>query len=235
MMTSLRSTLLWIVSLTHFGLVCPVIVLLGGVLGQRRVDPLLRLMCRNVVRFAGARLQVQYADGFDRTRTCFFVCNHTNMFDPFVLYSSLPQFVRGLELESHFEVPIYGWLMKRFGNVPVPDERSAEGLKRTYRLTREALDNGISLIVFPEGARTLDGKPGPFEEGVFRMARQTGYPIVPVTIAGSFRWKRKTSRTLRPGPVTVHVHDPIEVKDLDRSLLRVLSARVHSIIGGPLR
>lgn len=233
-MTTLRSTLLWIVTLVHFGLVCPMIILLGAIFGQRRVDPLLRLMCRNVVRFAGARLQVNYAKGFDRTRTCFFVCNHTNLFDPFVLYSSLPQFTRGLELESHFEVPVYGWLMKRFGNVPVPDERTAEGLKRTYRLTRESLDNGISLIVFPEGGRTLDGKLQPFQDGVFRMARQTGYPIVPVTVAGSFRWKRKTSRTLRPGQVTVHVHDLIEVSNLDRTELRGLSARVHAIIGGPL-
>jgi len=229
-----RSTLLWVVTFVHFGLICPVVILLGGIFGQRRIDPLLRLMCRNVVRFAGARLQVNYAEGFDRTRTCFFVCNHTNLFDPFVLYSALPQFTRGLELESHFEVPIYGWLMKRFGNVPVPDERTAEGLKRTYRLTRESLDNDISLIVFPEGGRTLDGKLQPFQDGVFRMARQTGYPIVPVTVAGSFRWKRKTSRTLRPGPVTVHVHDLIEVSELDRSQLRDLSTRVHAIIGAPL-
>ena len=79
---------------------------------------------RNVVRLAGARVEVRRSPGFDPQRTCFFVSNHVNLFDPFVLYSAIPQFFRGLELESHFRIPVYGWLMKRFGNVPVPDVRA---------------------------------------------------------------------------------------------------------------
>lgn len=231
---STRSVLLWIASLLHFGVVCTFLVALGSIVDPRRIDPLVRWMCRNVVRIAGARLRVVYAAGFDRRRTCFFVSNHVNVFDGFVLYSALPQFVRGLELESHFKVPVYGWLMGRFGNVPVPDERTAEGLKRTYRLTREALRNGVSLVVFPEGGRTLDGSVGPFEEGVFRMARQLKAPIVPVSIVGAHEWKRKGSRLLRTAEVTVHVHGTIEVGDLDRAALRDLGERVRAIVAGPV-
>jgi len=230
-----RSSLLWALSLLHFGVVCTLVVALGGLFGQRRVDPLLRWMCRNVVWLAGARLRVRYAPGFDRTRTCFLVVNHTNLFDPFVVYSVLPQFARGLGLGSHFKVPVYGWLMGRFGNVPVPDRRTAQGLKRTYRLARQALDGGISLIVFPEGGRTLDGSIGPFEDGVFRMARQLRYPIVPVTVAGAYRWKRKTSRLLRPATVTVHFHDTLEIGQPDREELRRLSERVRAIVAAPVQ
>ena len=107
--------------------------------------------------------------------------NHVNLFDPFLLYCAIPQFVRGWELESHFKIPGYGLLMKRFGNVPVPDVRRPADLKRMWRLTKEAVDGGTSLIIFPEGKRTRDGSVSEFEEGGFRLAQQLGVPIVPVT------------------------------------------------------
>ena len=92
-----------------------------------------RWLFRNCVRLAGARLEVRRSPGFDPTRTCFLFSNHVNLFDPFVLYSAIPQFFRGLELESHFRVPVYRWLMKRFGNVPVPDDNRPSDLKRMWR------------------------------------------------------------------------------------------------------
>jgi 1-acyl-sn-glycerol-3-phosphate acyltransferase len=233
-MTVLVSALLWIVSWLHFVLGTILVLLLGAIFGVRRIDPALRLLCRNVVRLAGARLVVRRAPGFDHSRTCFFVSNHVNIFDPFVLYSAIPQFIRGLELESHFRVPVYGWLMKRSGNVPVPDDRTAAGLKRTYRIAKEALDAGTSLVVFPEAGRTLDGKVDSFEMGAFRMARQLGYPIVPVTMQGAFEWHRKGSRLLRPGTVTVHIHDPIAVEGVGRDGLEELRDRVRAIVAGPL-
>ena len=74
-----------------------------------------------------------------------------------MLYATIPQFFRGLELESHFRIPVYGWMMKRFGNVPVPDQNRPSDLKRMWRMTRAAIDSGVSLAVFPEGQRTLTG------------------------------------------------------------------------------
>jgi 1-acyl-sn-glycerol-3-phosphate acyltransferase len=76
------------------------------------------------LRLAGVGFEAHYAPGFDRTRTSFFVCNHVNLFDAFVIYSAYPQFVRGLELESHFRIPAYGWMMKRFGNIPVSESEA---------------------------------------------------------------------------------------------------------------
>ena len=174
------------------------------------------------------------APGFDPRRTSFFIVNHVNLFDPFVLYSAIPQFVRGLELESHFKIPVYGWMMKRFGNVPVPEESRPPDLKRMWRLTRAALDSGTSLAVFPEGSRTRDGRVGPFKDGVFRMARQFGYPIVPVSIIGSFEFNRKDSWMLRPSKIVVHLHDTTETKGLRKDEVEALRERVRGIISRPV-
>ncbi len=137
-----------------FSRACPVLVLLGMLIDPRSNDRPQRWLSRNVVRLAGARVEVKFAPGFDPRRTSFFVSNHVNLFDPFVLYGAVPQFVRGLELESHFRIPAYGWMMRRFGNVPVPEGTRPSDLKRMWRLARAAVDQGVSLIVFPEGKRT---------------------------------------------------------------------------------
>jgi 1-acyl-sn-glycerol-3-phosphate acyltransferase len=230
----LRSVVLWTASILHFCVVVPLVLLLAATLGWRRVEPLLLLGCKNIVRLAGARLVAHVPPGFDPRVTGFFVSNHVNIFDPFVLYSAVPRKFRGLELESHFRIPVYGWLMKRFGNVPVPDARTPSGLKKTYRLAGEAIRSGTCLMVFPEGSRTLDGRVGEFEDGVFRMAIQLQVPITPVSIVGSFRWQNKLSKLLRPATVHVHVHEPVDVTGLTRRDLDALRERVRAIVAAPV-
>ena len=185
------STCHWLLSGAYFFPVCSFLVLLGIFVDPRKNDGAQRMLCRVTMKLAGAKLVVRRAPGFDPQRTCFLLVNHVNLFDPFVLYATVPQFFRGLEFESHFRIPVYGWMMKRFGNVPVPDNNRPSDLKRMWRLTRAALDSGVSLAVFPEGQRTRDGRLGPFKDGVFRMALQFGTPIVPVSVVGAFEFNRK--------------------------------------------
>ena len=230
----LRSVVVWLVSAAHFFTVCPLLVLLALVKNPRHNDGPQRWFSRNVVRLAGARVEARMSPGYDASRTSFFVVNHVSLFDPFVLYCAVPQYIRGLELESHFKIPAYGWLMKRFGNVPVPDVRKPSDLKRMWRLTKAALDDGVSLAVFPEGKRTLDGRVGAFQDGAFRMAHHFGTPIVPVSVVGSFEWDHKGSWLLRPSKIVVHIHDTIETAGLSREEIHSLRERVRGIIAAPI-
>ncbi|MBZ5527542.1 MAG: 1-acyl-sn-glycerol-3-phosphate acyltransferase [Acidobacteriia bacterium] len=231
----LRSLLLWLVSGLHFFILVPLLILLGVFLDMRKHDWLQRGLCRRILFLAGARLEVRRAPGFDPQRTCFFMVNHVNLFDPFVLYSAVPQFVRGWELESHFKIPVYGWLMRRFGNVPVPDIRRPSDLKRMWRLTRDAIDGGTSLIIFPEAKRTRDGQLCEFQDGGFRVAQTLGVPIVPVTVVGSFEHHRTGGWMLHPARIVVHLHDLIETRELTKEDVPALRDRVRAIIAGPLK
>src|SRR5260370_6064133 len=125
---AVRSAVLWAVSGAHFAIVGTFILILRICIDPRKNDWPQRVFFRNILRLAGAKFEVVRSPGFDPVRTSIFMCNHVNLFDPFVIYSAIPQFVRGFELESHFRIPIYGWLMARFGNVPVPDKPSREAL-----------------------------------------------------------------------------------------------------------
>ena len=229
-----RSTFHWLLTAAFFFPVCSFLILLGIFVDPRRNDGAQRMALPRDDEARGRKLVVRRAPGFDPARTCFLLVNHVNLFDPFVLYATIPQFFRGLELESHFRIPVYGWMMKRFGNVPVPDDNRPSDLKRMWRLTRAALDSGVSLAVFPEGQRTITGRVGPFKDGVFRMALQFGTPIVPVSIVGSFEFNKKTSWLIRPGTVTVYLHDVIETKDLRKEDFPALRDRIHAIIAAPI-
>src|ERR1700723_1895523 len=160
-----RSAILWAISGIHFAVVRIILIALGAIVDPRKNDWPQRLFFRNILRLAGARFEVRRAPGFDPVRTSFFICNHVNIFDPFVVYSAIPQFLRGFELESHFRIPIYGWLMGRFGNIAVPDAPTRDSLEIMTQRSKRALDSGISLIAFAEGSRTRDGHVREFKKG----------------------------------------------------------------------
>lgn len=230
----IRSLVLWTVSALHFFPVCTLLVLLGIFIDPRRNDRPQRVFFRNILRLAGVGFEVRRAPGFDPRRTSIFICNHVNLFDAFVIYSAIPQFVRGWELESHFKVPAYGWMMGRFGNIPVPATNSPSGFKELLKRTQRALDSGISVIAFPEGSRTRDGRVGPFQRGVFSVAQHLGYPIVPMSIVGSFEFKRVGSWLLHPSKIVVYLHDTIETGGLRKHEVEALRNRVQEIVSRPV-
>ena len=231
---AVRSAVLWAVSGVHFAVACTFLILLGIFVDPRKNDWPQRVFFRNILRLAGARFEVVRSPGFDPARTSIFICNHVNLFDPFVIYSAIPQFVRGFELESHFRIPIYGWLMGRFGNVPVPDMPSREGLEIMTERAKKALDSGISLIAFAEGSRTRDGHVQEFKKGTFSMAQKFGVPIVPMSIVGSFQFFRTGRWMLHPAKITVYMHDTIDTAKVDRSELDELRQRVQEIVAEPV-
>ena len=231
---ALRSALLWILSLLHFFIFAPALVFLNIFLDMRKHDWLQRAFCRRIAFFSGARVQARRSPGFDPQRTCIFMVNHVNVFDPFILYCVIPQLVRGWELESHFKIPAYGWLMKRFGNVPVPDTRRPSDIKRLWRLTQDAIHGGTSLIIFPEARRTRDGRVNEFQDGGFRLAQQLAVPIVPASLVGSFQHHRTGHWMLWPATITVYLHDTIDTQSLTKHDVPALRDRVRQIITAPV-
>ena len=230
----LRSAFLWTVSLLHFAVAVPILIVLAIFLDPKKHDWLQRTFCRRIIFFSGAKIKVVRSPGFDPQKTSFFISNHVNLFDPFALYCAIPQFVRGWELESHFNIPIYGWLMKRFGNVPVPDVRRPSDLRRMWRLTRDAINGGTSLIVFPEAKRTRDGRVDEFQDGAFRVAQQLEIPVVPVSIVGSIQHHRTGHWMFWPATISVHLHDTIDTSGMSKEEVPGLRERVRDLVKGSL-
>ena len=173
------------------------------------------------------------ADGLariDRRRTYVFVSNHQSIYDIPVIFASLPFQLRIIAKESLGRFPFLGWHLRRSGHLLV--DRSHPDRAGILRRWKALVGEGLSVIVFPEGTRSPDGRVGPFKAGSFLLAIEAGLPLVPLTVDGSRHVMAKGRLTTRPGHVRLVVHDPIATDGLVPADARDLAGRVRDIVAG---
>lgn len=110
------------------------------------------------------------------------------------------------ELEKIFLV---GYACKSAHHIFVDDTKLAS-IRETIEESEETLRDGMSLVIFPEGSRTWDGKMIPFKRGAFLLASEFKLPVVPITIDGAFRAMPRSTYNVTPGTITMTIHKPIE-------------------------
>lgn len=223
-----RSLACWGAGLTWFVPFAPLMTAACATVGLDRSLPIQRLFAKWQVRLTGSRWRAVVHPDVDPRRPYVFVHNHTNHFDFVLMHNATPHYKRGLELESHFDYPFYGWFMKTRGGIPVKPGVKGQTPEVLANM-REALKDGHAILTFPEGHRTTTGRLGPFRKGVFFLARDLGVPVVPVTVTGAYDMMRKGSLMIRPGhTLTVHVDAPIETRGLSDEEIPAVVDRVHA-------
>lgn len=220
--------LLWLIPMLF------TMMLLSLVIPPWRTDWLNRLYCRGQLALTGCKWRAIVHPEVDPTQPYLFAQNHVNHFDHVVLYNATSHFKQGLELESHFKYPFYGWFMKSRGTIPVRSGSQGQ-TKAIMDRMRAEIARKHSILAFPEGTRTRDGNVGAFRKGVFYIARDLGIPVVPVAVTGMYNVMRKGSWLIRPGyEVTVHVGKPISTETLTDSDIVDFAASVQAEVSKPV-
>jgi 1-acyl-sn-glycerol-3-phosphate acyltransferase len=204
---------------------------LGSSLFERRghfAHGCARLWSWLILATTGVSVDFKGLDQLQPGRTYIFVSNHQSIYDIPVIFSSLPYQLRIIAKESLGSFPFLGWHLRRTGHLLV-DRRNPDrsGILRRWKAL---VDQGLSLIIFPEGTRSQDGRVGIFKAGSFLLAIEAQLPIVPLSVDGTRRVMRKSELTTRPGHATLVVHSPIETTGLDVSDARKLAQRVRQIV-----
>ncbi len=114
-----------------------------------------------------------------------FVANHQGSFDIFFLSGFLGREFKWMMKKSLRRIPLVGLACEKAGFIFV-DKSSRRAILETMRQAREQLQDGRSLMVFPEGARSFTGHMGAFRRGAFQLADQLQLPVVPITLDGCF-------------------------------------------------
>ncbi len=184
-----------------------------------------------ILKTTGVRVVVEGLDKLAPDATYVFVSNHQSIYDTPVVFNSLPYQLRIIAKESLAKFPVLGWHLKRGGHLFV-DRREPDraGILKRWRAQ---VSEGLSLLTYAEGTRSLDGRVARFKAGSLLLAIQAGVPIVPVAIIGTRAVMPKGRLRTEPAKVRLVVHDPIQPPAIVAPSVhdaRALASRVHDIV-----
>lgn len=185
-------------------------------------DPLYNIAMR-IVRaglwISGIRVAVTGRERLDPRQNYIYMANHVSDVDPPVLIPLLPKRTSVLVKKELFRIPVLGTAMRVAKLVPV-DRHNRDAAIQSVRDAAEAIRGGLDMTVFPEGTRSRDGRLLPFKKGPFYLALESGCPVVPVTILGTYEILPKGKILIRHGTAELVFHEPLWPKDFpDRDAL----------------
>jgi 1-acyl-sn-glycerol-3-phosphate acyltransferase len=171
------------------------------------------------VKLAGIRTKSVGLEKLSPGQRYIFMANHASNIDPPIFLPLVPGRTAVMVKKELFDYPILGTAMRLGSFVPVDRGNRDAGIA-AVREAKKVIDQGISMTIFPEGKRSVDGRLLPFKRGPFYLAMECGLPIVPVTIVGTHHAMPKGRFAIAPGTVTVIFHHPVDPKQFpDRHAL----------------
>ncbi len=165
----------------------------------------------------------------DKDTSYLFIANHQGAFDIFLTYGFLNHNLKWIQKAPLRKLPFVGKASEIAGHVFV-DNSSMTSRIKTIEKAKKILEGGASVILFPEGSRTSDGKLGPFRRGAYKIAIDMGLPIVPITINGPYDVMKINTYTLNPGKLELIIHKPIPTRSLEEKDLHALMDYTKEII-----
>ena len=166
----------------------------------------------SICRASGVKVVVSGTEKLDPEKPYIFAANHQSQFDILVLQGYLGIDFRWLAKKELFRVPIWGPAMRGAGYIPIDRSHGRQAIKSLDEAAQK-ITAGTSVIIFPEGTRSRDGKLHEFKAGAMLLAIKSGVDIVPVAILGTYEILPKGRLLVTPGKVEIRVGSPIETRN----------------------
>lgn len=179
------------------------------------------------------RVRVVGADRVEKNKSYVFVANHQGAYDIFAIYGYLGHQFRWMMKKGLEKIPLVGYSCRVSGHIYV-DNSSPAAVRATMAEAEKRLSGGMSVVVFPEGSRTPDGKMHAFRRGAFALAMEFGLPVVPVTIDGAYSVMPRQAMLPHYGTITLTIHQPIYPDGEGRHDLAQLMERSRASIASAL-
>lgn len=181
------------------------------------------------VFLSGTRLRVKGKEKMEKGGAYIVMSNHQSLFDVWALIGKLPLQLRWIIKSEIKKVPIFGYVLGRMGHIYI-DRRKGRDAILGMEVAVQKVREGASVVIFPEGTRSRDGRLQKFLRGGAVIAIRSGVPILPVTVNGSRFVLPKGTLALMPGKIDVIVGDSIDPCMFDENRKDELMAVVRSAI-----
>jgi len=235
-MKYILSVFLWIAGGTYFVLLMLFAITCTYLFKPETYDPWLKAGLRGLVKIMLVKVEMEGADKLDTNQTYIFMSNHVSLLDMPILGGYIPNFVRAVESDRQFSWPIYGYMVLRVGNIAITTGNIYSSI-RAFKKAVAHLKSGRSLMLLPEGHRTISGEMKAFKKLPFHMARESGKPIVPIGLSGLHTILPKGARILQPGKAKIAFGDiitPQQAKEMTTVELRDhVMKKVQDLIESP--
>ena len=189
--------------------------------GSDRKEYIYNTLCRLSVRLAakglGINATVEGLENIPEGEPVIFVCNHQSFFDIYTAFGFIPRNFCFVSKDTVFNVPVMGGYMKIAEHIPLPRDEDRKSYTTLTKVVRKARQ-GKSLLIFPEGTRSADGRLGPFKRGISLIVLKAGRRVVPMCILGSRDFLPKGEWMPNPAKrdITVRFGRPIDFPRMEK-------------------
>ena len=214
-----------------YTLVMAAIVIVTGWINPKAalIDGIVQHWSGLFLRIPPVVVRTEGLERVDPTQRYVVASNHLSMFDIPLLFHHLPLHGRFLSKKEVFKIPLVGTAMRTIGIIEIDRQAGGSSRQAINEGVQIAADRGYSLLVFPEGTRSRSGEFLPFKKGAFRIAIDTGLPLLPVVIEGTDRVQQPEKKVFHRGEVTMRVLAPIDTTGMtNKDDLNPLLRRVES-------
>jgi len=193
------------------------------------VHGIVRVWARSILWVSGISVKVNGLSNIDPNQSYIFMSNHQSNFDIPVLLGGMMFQTRWLAKAELFKVPIFGRAMRRAGFISI-NRSDRESAFQSLRKAADIIRAGTSVLIFPEGTRSEDGKIRAFKKGGFVLAVDASVPVVPIVIRGTFQVMPKQRLRIRPGPTAINILKPVETSGHTRATRDELMGEISDIM-----
>jgi 1-acyl-sn-glycerol-3-phosphate acyltransferase len=188
-----------------------------------------RPWAKGLFRLCGVKVSVSGTEHMDTARGYVVVANHQSHLDIPALFATLPTIPRFLAKRELWKVPFLGAALRLGGHIPV-DRASGKSARGSIDAAAHRVEQGVTVLLFPEGTRGDGMTLGKFKTGAFHVAKTARAAILPVGVVGSRNVLPKHGRFVRPGLIRVKIGQPIEVREVECTDVKPLSERVEALV-----
>jgi len=188
-----------------------------------------RAWVHSLFRLNGIRIRVQGRENLKEGNANILISNHASLLDIPAIVAAVPLPVRFIAKKSLIWYPIFGWFMY-FGKHLLIDRQSGVSAVKSLKKASGLMEQGISIVVFPEGTRSPDGEVKEFKRGAFLLALQSRAPIVPISITGTYEMLPRTGWCFRPGTIDLKIGSLISTQDHPIREIRHLVEKARNVI-----
>ena len=219
----------FIIAVPYFIIISSFIVVLMSFLSRKTVYKIYKPLLKFFFILMFIKVRLEYKEKIDVNKNYLYMPNHISILDAPLMFAYTPHIINALEAEDHFTWPLYGKIIKKWGNIPV-NRKNAKSSYTSMMKVKDVLQKRNSVLIYPEGGRTTNGKLKRLKKLPFHLAKKANATIIPMGISGLYNINRKGTLLFSLGSIKIKFGKAVTSEEVNKMTEDDLMERVKNDI-----